>query len=234
VNTITRDPDGRQGPIVHLLDDDIGSRSATARVLGAAGFRAVTHASVSEFLLANVNDSPQCVLLDLAIRCGGGVDLLTAIRCGELRSPVIFMSESIDVATSVRAMKAGASDFLVKPIDTDRLLASVHRAIALDTERSAEAERLRLLRSRYDTLSDRERWLMAGVVQGKLNKQLAVEMYMSERTVKAHRARVMSKLHVESMPDLVRISLLLGLPALQFRNRNSSARAIAPSPAYAQ
>jgi len=198
---------------VHVLDDDENFCCRVAVVLNAAGFRTIAHAHANELLLRRPEDSPQCILHDISRPGSSGIDLLAPLARRQVCAPVIFIASSRDVATTVRAMKAGALDFLIKPIEPEKLLASVNRAITLDRARLAEAMRVRSVRQRYDRLSDRERWVMAGVVQGKLNKQLAAEMYISERTVKSHRAKLMTKLEVESMTDLVRISLLLGLPA---------------------
>jgi FixJ family two-component response regulator len=215
-----------RGATVHVIDDDVRFRCISAGVLNAAGFRSICHANAREFLLAESDASPHCVLFDMLMADSSGIDLLALLAQGNLRAPVIFITDSVDVATSVRAMKAGALDYLIKPIDPEKLLASVRRAIALDTERCAEACRVRLVRQRYERLTERERWVMAGVVQGKRNKQLAVEMYRSERTVKAQRAKLMAKLEADSTADLVRISLLLGLPAMHPPVRRTAVAAV--------
>jgi FixJ family two-component response regulator len=200
------------GPVVHVVDDDEGMRTALCRLLEAAGYEARPHASAGDFLLADLVDRPGCVLLDLKMPGPSGLDLQEALAKREEPLPVVFLTGHGDVPSSVRALKAGASDFLTKPVERETLLAAVESALAEDAFRRAEREELRALQQRYETLTAREREVMVHVVAGRLNKQIAADIGAAERTVKAHRARAMEKMHVDSLADLVRAASRLGLP----------------------
>jgi FixJ family two-component response regulator len=188
--------------LIHVVDDDASLRSALLRLLDAAGFEARGYASTGEFLLDPPANRPGCMLLDVRLPGPSGLELQAAMQRRGIRLPVIFLTGHADVASSVRAMKAGAVDFLEKPVRRDTLLEALGRALARDAaERAAHAEVLGL-RSRFAALTPREREVFDRVVAGKLNKQIADELGVSERTVKAQRARVKEKLGAESAAAL--------------------------------
>ena len=196
-----------QAPIVHVVDDDDSVRTAVMRVLQAAGYEARGYASAGEFLLERADgDAPGCAVLDVSMPGPSGLDLQKALARREVPVPVVFLTGHGDIPMSVRAMKAGAVDFLTKPVKKEALLAAVTAALARDAETRAGHDRLRALRERYETLTPREREVFAGVVAGKLNKQIAGELDAGERTVKAHRAQVMEKMQVRTVAELVRIA----------------------------
>jgi FixJ family two-component response regulator len=197
---------------IHVIDDDEGMRIALGRLLEAAGYEARTYASAGDFLIAEPDDAPGCVLLDVRMPGPSGLELQQALakRGGAL--PIIFLTGYGDVPTTVRALKAGASDFLTKPVKRGTLLAAVERALAEDAARRAERSELRALQDRYEALTPREREVFVHVVAGKLNKQIASDIGAAERTVKAHRAQVMRKMGVDSLADLVRAASRLGHP----------------------
>jgi FixJ family two-component response regulator len=152
------------------------------------------------------------VLLDLKMPGPSGLELQDALAKRDQPLPVVFLTGHGDVPASVRALKAGASDFLTKPVDRATLLSAVEGALAQDAARRATREELRELQARYETLTPREREVLAQVVAGKLNKQIAGEIGAAERTVKAHRAQVMEKMQVGSLAELVRVAARLSLP----------------------
>lgn len=196
---------------VHIVDDDDSFRTGLTRVLNASGLQAVGYRCAGEFLLADAATMPGCIVLDVCMPGPSGVELLDALSTREATTPVIFVTGCDDVQTSVHAMKAGAVDFLTKPVDTETLLNSVRNAIAFDIERRAARRENSELRHRYETLTERERAVFAGVAGGELNKQLAVELDICERTIKTHRARMMMKLGKSSLAELVRAAKLLGI-----------------------
>jgi FixJ family two-component response regulator len=195
------------GAIVHVVDDDEAFRNALRRVLAAFGFRVATYASAGEFLLAEPGDGPGCMLLDVVMPGPGGLELQSALARRRSRLPVVMMSGRADIPMSVAAFKLGAVDFLTKPIDDHVLVQTIDRALTLGKERAADAHRGELARTRLSQLSPRERQVFDALVVGRMNKQIAADLGMGERTVKAHRASVMRKLEVHSTADLVRVDL---------------------------
>jgi FixJ family two-component response regulator len=196
-------------PLIHVVDDDDSLRSALQRLLAAAGYRVKAYASAGEFLLDPPADAAGCLLLDLRMPGPSGLDLQEALTRRGIRLPVIFLTGHGDLATGVRAMKAGAVDFLVKPVEREPLLAAVVRALELDAgkraARGAEAE----LQARFARLTAREREVFELVVAGRLNKQIADALGIAERTVKAQRAQVMGKLGAANAAELGRIAAQL-------------------------
>lgn len=197
-------------PIVHLIDDDDSVRKAVARLLKAAGHSVQCYANAGDFLLLLPSAAAGCVVLDVRMPGPSGLELHAAIKRLENPLPVIFLTGHGDIPMSVQAIKAGAVDFLTKPVQRQALLAAVEQALA--TQRLAQEERQRLahIRACYESLTDRERETFHQVVQGKLNKQIATQMGIAERTVKAHRAQVMDKMRVATLADLVRVAEELG------------------------
>ncbi|MGH8682680.1 MAG: response regulator transcription factor [Burkholderiales bacterium] len=193
-----------RSPIVHVVDDDDSVRTAVVRLLQAAGHEARGYASAGEFLLGRSDrDAPGCVVLDVRMPGPSGLDLQAALARLEVPLPIVFLTGHGDIPMSVRAMKAGAVDFLTKPVSREALLTAVQTALGRDAQTRAVRARVHGLRTRYEALTPREREVFAGVVAGKLNKQIAADLGTAERTVKAHRAQVMEKMQVTSVAELV-------------------------------
>ena len=194
---------------VHVVDDDDSFRQSIIRVLSAAGLQAHGYRCAGEFLLATLDDCPSCLLLDISMPGPSGVDLLKALVSKNLGPPIIFVTAHDEIVMSVAAIKSGAIDYLVKPVRAETLLPAVLKAIALDAQQRDARRQLNELRERVNTLTDAEQVVFRGIVRNKLNKQLAAELGTCERTIKAHRARMMNKLHARTVPDLVRAAKLL-------------------------
>lgn len=192
--------------IVHVVDDDSAFQTAIARALTAAGHHPRVYSSAAEYLAADDSEAPACVLLDLRMPGPSGLDLQGALARRDNAHPVVFLSGHGDIPSTVRAMQAGAIDFLTKPVPIATLLDAIHRALERDLERQRVLLRRGELKERYATLTPRERQVMAGVIAGRLNKQICYALHAAERTVKTHRARVMEKMKVRSVAELVRIA----------------------------
>jgi FixJ family two-component response regulator len=164
------------------------------------------HESPSAFLATDFSEGPACLLLDLRMPEATGLDLQSALNERGTPHPVIFLSGHGDIPSTVRAMRGGALDFLTKPVATRELLAAIDRALERDLDRHRSLEHLAEIRARYGTLTPRERQVMAGVVAGRLNKQICFALDAAERTIKTHRSRVMGKMKVRSVAELVRLS----------------------------
>jgi FixJ family two-component response regulator len=198
-------------PTVYVVDDDAGIREALDEMLTLAGMGVVTCASASEYFRVPKPDLPSCLILDVALPDGSGIDLQRQLSAGD-HPPVIFLSGASDIPTSVRAIKAGAIDFLTKPWRNADLLTAIETAIAQDCHVRAErAERMRL-KHRHSCLTPREREVLPLVVSGLLNKQAAAELGISETTLQIHRSRVMRKMEAESLAQLVRMAGKLAVP----------------------
>jgi len=193
-------------PVIHVVDDDDSLRAALLRLIGAAGFEARGYASAGDFLLQPPPEGPGCLLLDLRMPGPSGVDLQAALQRQGIDLPVVFMTGYGDVASSVRAMKAGAVDFLTKPVERDALFDALHRALARDSAQRLVGGEAQALRARFESLRPREREVFDRIVAGRLNKQIADELGISERTVKMERAQVMAKLGVGSAAELGRLA----------------------------
>jgi RNA polymerase sigma factor (sigma-70 family) len=193
-------------PIIHVVDDDESLRTAVMRLLRAAGYEVRAYPSAGDFLLARPADTPGCVVLDVEMPGPSGLDLQEAFGKQGVALPLIFLTGHGDISMSVRAMKAGAVDFLTKPVQRQALLEAVQNALARDAERRTARERDDALRARFATLTPRERAVFTLVAAGKANKQVAAELGISERTVKAHRAQVVEKMQVTSLAELVHVA----------------------------
>jgi len=197
------------GPLIHIVDDDASMRAALLRLLVAAGFEARGYSSTGEFLLQPLPDRPGCLLLDLRMPGPSGLDLQTALQQQNITLPVVFLTGHATVDSSVRAMKAGAVDFLTKPVKRDILLDAVQRALARDAVQRTARDEANRLQARFASLTQRQREVFDLVVAGKLNKQIADELDIAERTVKREREQVMAKLDASSAADLGRLAELL-------------------------
>jgi FixJ family two-component response regulator len=191
---------------IHVVDDDASFRTAIARLVRAGGHEVRGYPSAVEFLAAPAGASPGCVLVDLHMPGPSGLDLQQALAKTEHPLPVIFLTGHGDIPISVQAMREGAEDFLTKPVKKDRLFAAIGRALARDAQERAQRTRRRELRARFDALTPREREVLAHVLTGQLNKQIAGDLDASERTIKAHRANLMAKLEIHSVAELVRLA----------------------------
>ena len=198
-------------PLIHVVDDDESLRTAVLRLLDAAGFEAIGYGSTGDFLLNPLPDRAGCVLLDVRMPGPSGLDLQAALQRQGVTLPVVFLTGYADVGSSVQAMKAGAVDFLSKPVDRETLLPALQRALARDASQRTARDEANRLRARFASLTPREREVFDRIVAGKLNKQIADELRIGERTVKAERAQVMAKLGVGSAAELGRLAERLGL-----------------------
>ncbi|SFU22646.1 response regulator [Mesorhizobium sp. YR577] len=199
-------------PTVFVIDDDVSVLTALARLLAARGYETRTFSSPSAFLEAHDPDFPGCAIVDVAMPGLNGLELQAALKGSDgAARPIIFVTGRGDISTSVRAMKGGAIDFLTKPIDETTLLDVV--AAAIEQDRSSRADWMERtdLMGRYSLLTMREREVLSHVVAGRLNKQIAADLGIAEKTIKLHRGRVMSKMKVRSLAELVRLSNRLGL-----------------------
>jgi RNA polymerase sigma factor (sigma-70 family) len=196
---------------VFAIDDDPSVRKALARLLRSAGQRAETFASAEEFLNREHYNGPGCLVLDVYLPGLTGLDLQEALARADYHLPIIFISGRSDIPTSVRAMKAGAVDFLPKPFKDRVLIEAVRLSLAKDREARAARDEIEDIQRHVQALTPREREVMSLVVTGKLNKQIGYELGISEKTVKVHRARVMEKLRVGSVADLVRMAEKVGI-----------------------
>jgi len=193
-------------PLIHVVDDDESLRTSLLRLLGAAGFEACGYGSTGDFLLQPPPDRPGCVLLDLRMPGPSGLELQAALKRQGVALPVIFLTGHGNVASSVRAMQAGAVDFLTKPVKRETLFEALRRALERDARERAHREEADQLRARFASLTSREREVVDSVVCGKLNKQIAHDLGIAERTVKLHRASAMAKLAVGSSAELGRLA----------------------------
>ena len=191
---------------VYVVDDDASVRKSFGRLLRIAGYQVEAFASADEFLAHPLSIEPGCLLLDLKMPGRNGLELQEALVTARKSIPIIFVSGHGDIAASVRAMKGGAVDFLTKPYSAEDLLEAVERAMTKDKRDRRERAQLTELESRAQALTPREAEVLRLVVRGLLNKQVAAELGISEKTVKVHRARVMHKMRADSMADLVRMA----------------------------
>jgi RNA polymerase sigma factor (sigma-70 family) len=204
-------------PIVHVVDDDESLRNALLRLLRGRGLEATGYGSTGDFLLHHPPDRHGCVLLDIYLPGGpSGLELNSVLKDQGIHLPVVFMTGHADVPSSVAAMKGGAIDYLEKPITPEALLDAIDRALARDAAARAERRERAELWAAFSALSDRERQVFDLIVRGKLNKQIAIEFGVTERTVKAQRASIMAKLGVNSVAELGRLAERLRIRGNEF------------------
>jgi FixJ family two-component response regulator len=196
---------------VFLVDDDAHLRKALTRLLQAAGHPVVAFGSAEDFLQAHPPTEGSCLILDVAMPGIGGLALQEHLAHAGTKVPVIFLTGRSDISMSVRAIKAGATDFLTKPVDETDLLHAVRTALQKSAAQQAIDVDVAAQRQRYAELTQREREVLPHVLTGKLNKQIADELGISLHTIKVHRGRMMAKLGVQSVADLVRIAQKLGI-----------------------
>jgi FixJ family two-component response regulator len=200
------------GPIVFVVDDDVSVRESLELLIRCEGWQPETFASGQEFLTRPRALVPSCLVLDVSLPGLNGLELQKRVGVERTDMPIIFITGHADVPTTVKAMKAGAVEFLIKPFRDDALLSAIRAAIECSRVALSRRAEMRVLHDRYALLSCRERQVMALVVSGRLNKQVGGELGISEITVKAHRGKVMQKMQADSLPDLVRMAAKL-LPA---------------------
>ena len=198
------------GSIVYVIDDDASFRKAVSRLLRTAGLEVEALASASEFLERPVEARPSCLVLDVRMPGPSGMDLQAALREAARDIPIVFMTGHGDVSTSVRAMKGGAVDFLEKPFRAPELLACVQRGLARSWQSLVERAERAVVERRFATLTSRERDVLRLVVRGMLNKQIAGELGIAEKTVKIHRGHATQKMEAGSVAELVRMVQKLG------------------------
>ena len=202
----------RQDSIVYLIDDDQSAREGLADLLSSVGHNVQSFDSAQEFLATTPPDAPCCIILDIRLPGPSGLEVQRILTNSGIHLPIIFVTAHGDISMSVRAIKAGAIEFLTKPVHEQQLLDAVQAGLERDRGRREEVEKLAELRQRFASLTPREREIFALIVSGRRNKYIAAEVGLSEMTVKVHRSHVMHKMRAKSLIDLVRISDRLGSP----------------------
>jgi FixJ family two-component response regulator len=197
--------------IIAIVDDDSSAREGLESLIQSAGWRAETFASAQDFLDRPGAEAPSCLVLDLQLPGLSGLDLQKRMAEVGLEIPIVFLTGHGNIPASVKAMKAGAVEFLTKPFDEEELLQAIQEAIQRDRRTRQRHAELRELRDRYESLTTREQQVMQQVVSGLLNKQIAAELNITEFTVKIHRGHVMRKMRADSLADLVRMADHLGI-----------------------
>jgi FixJ family two-component response regulator len=192
-------------PIVYVVDDDLSVRQALSSLVRSVGIRVETFASAQEFVRHPRPDAPSCLVLDVLLPDSSGLDLPRELRASHVLIPIIFITGHGTIPMSVRAMKAGAVEFLTKPFREEELITAIQQALERDRMAREERADLMELTRRFEKLTAREREVLALVVTGRLNKQIAAELGTAEQTIKVHRGRVMQKLGVGSLAELVRL-----------------------------
>ena len=204
-------PKHEEKPIVFVVDDDISVRESLESLIEFAGWQSETFASAQDFLARPQTNTPSCLVLDVSLPDLNGLELQKVIGAERDDMPIIFITGHGDVPMTVQAMKAGAVEFLTKPFDDEVLLSAIRHAIKRSAAALDDQAELAALRSCYESLTPRERDVMKLVVAGMLNKQIGLKLDISEITVKAHRGKMMQKMKADSVADLVRTAVRLGL-----------------------
>jgi len=197
--------------IVYVVDDDHSVRQSIVRLLNSAGYSAIEFDSADAFLAYPFPDLPGCVILDMKMPDKDGLEVADAMKTRDTQMPIIFLTGYGTIPMSVQAMKAGAYEFLTKPVKAEELLRAVENALTLASDNADELREYHNLKQRHKTLTPREQEVLALTIKGLLNKQIAAELGVSEITVKVHRRRVMDKMQVRSLADLVRHAERLNL-----------------------
>ena len=198
-------------PHVFVVDDDPSVRRSFSRLLSFVGYEVETFTSSLDFLTRDPYEGPSCLVLDVQMPGPSGIDLQATLAGAGRPMSIVFVTGHVDVPMSVLAMKAGAVDLLTKPVDEKDLLEAIGRAVAQDAQERSEVAQVGEIEDRVATLTPRECDVFVRVVTGMLNKQIAFELGSAEKTVKVHRARVMRKMHAESLAELVRMAYRVGL-----------------------
>lgn len=196
----------KKAAIVFIVDDDADVRRALARLLHSEGYQTRTFGSATEFLAAHDPDPPGCIILDLAMPGSGGLEVQAALARAGCCRPIIFLSGNGSIQMSVAAIRGGAVNFLTKPVDHYDLFIALEEALGIDFAERCRRSRRRAVEERLGRLTPRERQVLEHVVAGRLNKQIAASLGTVEKTIKVHRARVMHKMGVHSVAELVRIT----------------------------
>lgn len=202
-------------PIVYVIDDDESARRALSGLLRSVDLAVETFASTQDFLASKKPEVPSCLILDVRLRGENGLEFQDSMTRSNLHMPVVFITGHGDIAMTVKAMKAGAEDFLSKPFRDQDLLDAVAHSLVKDRKRLQEAHSISSLRASYESLTPREREVVGFVLAGLLNKQIASEMNISEVTVKMHRGQAMKKMAARSVADLIRKTQSLGVEPLR-------------------
>ena len=190
-------------PAIRVVDDDASWRLSVTRLLAASGYEVMPYESAEQFLKADDGSTPGCILLDVRMPSLSGLQLQRYLAARRHALPIVFLTGHGDIPMSVDAMRAGAEDFLTKPVSSETLLAAVERALARDKQGRAQLGEKQRLHSRLDSLTPTEHKVFILIVRGKLNKQIAYELGSTERTIKWHRHNIMEKLQVDSVAELV-------------------------------
>ena len=200
-------------PAIRVVDDDASWRRSITRLLAASGYEVMPYESAEQFLQADDCSTPGCILLDVRMPSFSGLQLQRSLAARSQALPIVFLTGHGDIPMSVVAMRAGADDFLTKPVSSETLLAAVQRAIARDSERRAQRDENQQQRARLESLTPTEHKVFVLIVRGKLNKQIAYELGSTERTIKWHRHNIMQKLQVDSLAAMVSYAERLGVLA---------------------
>ena len=209
--TLPNDPGSGGDPVVLVIDDDMAIRETLTSLFRSVGLRVKTFGSAPELLQSQLPNAPSCLVLDIRLPRISGLDFQMDLDKAGIRIPIIFMTGHGDIPMSVQAMKAGAVDFLTKPLRPQEMIHAVTRALAADQKRRAAEKIVSDLRSLYESLTPREREVLALAAAGIMNKLIAEELGISEVTVKVHRSNVMRKMRTRSLADLARIADTLGI-----------------------
>ena len=201
--------------VIAIVDDDASVQRGLQRLIRSAGWKVETFASAQEFLARSRTELPNCVLLDLQLPGLSGLDLQKRMAEVGLEIPIVFLTGHGNIPVSVQAMKAGAVQFLTKPVDEQELLQAIEEAVERDRRARQQQVEMSELRDRYESLTGREQEVMQKVISGMLNKQIAADLKITEDTVKFHRGHIMRKMNADSLADLVRMAENLGIRSRQ-------------------